>query len=26
VLDWEPEVELEEGLKRMLPTVEQVRA
>jgi dTDP-glucose 4,6-dehydratase len=26
VLDWEPEIELEDGLKRMLPTVEQVRA
>jgi dTDP-glucose 4,6-dehydratase len=26
VLDWEPKVELEEGLKRMLPTVETVRA
>jgi dTDP-glucose 4,6-dehydratase len=26
LLDWEPEIELEEGLRRMLPTVEQVRA
>ncbi len=26
VLDWEPKIELEEGLKRMLPTVERVRA
>jgi dTDP-glucose 4,6-dehydratase len=26
VLDWEPKIELEEGLKRMLPTVEPVRA
>jgi dTDP-glucose 4,6-dehydratase len=26
VLDWEPKIELEEGLKRMLPTVETVRA
>jgi len=26
VLGWEPKIELEEGLKRMLPTVETVRA
>jgi dTDP-glucose 4,6-dehydratase len=26
ILEWEPEIELEEGLKRMLPTVERVRA
>ena len=26
VLGWEPKIELEEGLKRMLPTVESVRA
>ena len=26
VLGWEPKIELEEGLKRMLPTVEPVRA
>ena len=26
VLGWQPEVELEEGLRRMLPTVEPVRA
>jgi dTDP-glucose 4,6-dehydratase len=26
VLDWEPKIELEDGLKRMLPTVERVRA
>ena len=26
LLDWEPEVDLEEGLRRMLPTMERVRA
>ena len=26
VLGWEPKIDLEEGLKRMLPTVEPVRA
>jgi dTDP-glucose 4,6-dehydratase len=26
VLGWEPKIELEEGLKRMLPTVEPVNA
>ena len=26
VLGWKPEVELEEGLRRMLPTLEHVRA
>jgi dTDP-glucose 4,6-dehydratase len=26
LLGWEPEIELEEGLRRMLPTVENVRA
>ena len=26
LLDWEPEIDLEEGLRRMLPTMERVRA
>jgi dTDP-glucose 4,6-dehydratase len=26
LLGWEPEIELEEGLRRMLPTMEEVRA
>ena len=26
LLGWEPEIELEEGLRRMLPTMERVRA
>ena len=26
LLGWEPQIELEEGLSKMLPTVEQVRA
>jgi dTDP-glucose 4,6-dehydratase len=26
LLGWEPEVELEDGLRKMLPTLEQVRA
>ena len=26
LLGWEPEIQLEEGLRRMLPTLEQVRA
>ena len=26
VLDWEPEIDLEEGLRRMLPTMERVGA
>ena len=26
LLGWEPEIDLEEGLRRMLPTMERVRA
>ncbi len=26
LLGWEPEIQLEEGLRKMLPTLEQVRA